>query len=305
MGGSSTRRPVNLPVRLAQPGADDVVEQRAQRLDHQVEGAGDQDGAVAEGPVPADPGDAGRERLGQQQAVEELPPVVPQPVDGRPFVATVEGPQEVAPVPPVEQEQRRGLAHEVGHERHPLGRRQVPRRQPGVGVDHVGGDERVLEVEGGQMAVGGEDGLAGPVGAVGLGRPARRRADPGVLDDRGEVDVADVGGPSRRRPDRGRTPDGRPRPSGPTGPGGGPPGSGPRSRCRRRTARRSRGPGRPAGAAPRGRPSRPPAGPGWAGTRPPARPGPWPGDARDSWRCTRPRPGNDHSGTTMGWPSLS
>ncbi len=27
--------------------------------------------------------------------------------------------------------------------------------------------------------------------------------------------------------------------------------------------------------------------------------------ARCSWRWTRPRPGNDHSGTTMGWPSAS
>ena len=34
----------------------------------------------------------------------------------------------------------------------------------------------------------------------------------------------------------------------------------------------------------------------------PARAGLW---ARVSWPCTRPRPGNDHSGTTMGWPLAS
>ncbi len=32
---------------------------------------------------------------------------------------------------------------------------------------------------------------------------------------------------------------------------------------------------------------------------------PWPRLARVSWRCTRPRPGNDQAGTTMGWPSAS
>ena len=45
------------------------------------------------------------------------------------------------------------------------------------------------------MAVGGEDGLPGPVGPVGLDRLAGRRAHPGVLDDRRQVDLADVGGP--------------------------------------------------------------------------------------------------------------
>ena len=123
MGGSSSSRPVKRAVGLAQAGADDLVEQRAQGLDHEVEGAGDQDGAVAEGPVLADPGDAGRERLGQQQVVEELPAVVAEPVDRGALVAAVEGAQEVAPVASVEGEQRRCLAHEVGHEGGPLGRR--------------------------------------------------------------------------------------------------------------------------------------------------------------------------------------
>ena len=156
-----------LAVLLAQPGADDVVEQGAQRLDHQIESSGDQEGAVAERPVPAHPGDAGGKGLGQQQAVEELPPVVPQPVDRGTLVAAVEGAEEVAAVPTVECQERRGLCHEVGHERRPFRRGQMTGGQPGVGVDHVGRDEGVLEVEGGQMPVGGEDGLAGPVGPVG------------------------------------------------------------------------------------------------------------------------------------------
>ena len=150
---------------------------------------------MAEGLVGPHPGDARREGLGQQQVVEQVPPVVVQPGGRRPFVAPVEGAQEVAPVPTVEGQQRRRLGHQVGHEGGPLGRRQVAGGQPGVGVDHVGGDQGVLEVEGGQVAVGGEDVLPGPVGPVGLDRLARRGADPGVLDDRGQVDLADVGGP--------------------------------------------------------------------------------------------------------------
>ncbi len=61
------------PSVLAQAGAHDLVEQRPQRLDHEVEGPGDEHGAVPERPVGADPGDAGREGLGQQQVVEQLP----------------------------------------------------------------------------------------------------------------------------------------------------------------------------------------------------------------------------------------
>ncbi len=183
------------PSLLAQAGADDLVEQRPERLDHEVEGAGDEDGAVAERLVGPDPCDPGRERLGQQEMVEQVPPVVAQPVHRGAVVAAVEGAQEVAPVAPVEGQQRRRLGDQVGHECGPLAGRQVPRGQPGVGVDHVGGDERVLEVEGRQVALGGEDVLPGPVGAVGLDRLARCRPHPGVLDDRGEVDLVDVGGP--------------------------------------------------------------------------------------------------------------
>ena len=262
-------------------------------------------GPVAERLVGPDPGDARRERLGQQQVVEEVPPVVPQPGGRCPLVAPVEGAQEVAPVAAVEGQQRRRLGQQVGDEGGPLGRRQVARGQPGVGVDHVRGDEGVLQVEGGEVPVGGEDVLPGPVGPVGLDRLARRGAHPGVLDDRREVDLAHVGGPVDGAPGRGRRWPGRRRPCGPTGPAAGRPGRGRRSRCRRRRARRSRGPGRPAGAAPRGRPSTRPACPG-SGSDPTTRSASDMAlEARVSWRWTRPRPGKDHSGTTMGWPSWS
>ena len=48
--------------------------------------------------------------------------VLPQLVDGRVLEAPVEGAQEVATVTPVEGEQGRRLAQQVGHEARPAGR---------------------------------------------------------------------------------------------------------------------------------------------------------------------------------------
>ncbi len=143
----------------------------------------------------AHPGDAGRERLGQQEMVEELPPVVPQTGGGSSLVAAVERPEEVSPVTPVEQEERRGLPHQVGDETGPFGRRQVAGGQPGVGIDHVGGDEGVLQIEGGQVTIGGEHGGPRARRPVGFGGAGGRGAHPGVFDDRRQVDVVDIGGP--------------------------------------------------------------------------------------------------------------
>ena len=71
----------------------------------------------------------------------------------RALVAAVEAAQEVTPVAPVESEQRRRFAQDPRGEPGPVGDGQVPAREPGVGLDHVRGDEGVLEVEGGQVAL--------------------------------------------------------------------------------------------------------------------------------------------------------
>ena len=86
--------------------------------------------------------------------------------------------------------------------------------------------------------------------------PARRgQADPGVGDDRRQVDVVDRTGPSRSPPGRSRSRAG-PRAAGVSHSSiSRSTGRWPRSRCRRRTARRSRGPGRPRPGAPRAWPS--------------------------------------------------
>ena len=60
------------------------------------------------------PGEAGRERLGEQQVVEQLPRVVAQQRRRGAVVAAVEAAQEVAPVAAVEGEQRRRLAERGG-----------------------------------------------------------------------------------------------------------------------------------------------------------------------------------------------
>jgi len=111
--------------------------------------------------------------------MEELPSVVPEPGDGCALVPAVEGSEEVPPVLSVEEQEGGGLGDEVGHEEGPLHRGQVPGGQPGIGVDHVGGDQGVLEIEGGQVAFGREDGLgarSARLGRVDLPGVVRTRA---------------------------------------------------------------------------------------------------------------------------------
>ena len=110
------------------------------------------------------------------------------------LVAPVEVAQEVAAVDAVELQQARGLGHRAQRVAQPLAAVEAARRQPRVALDDVAGDQRVLEVEGGDVALGVEHLAAQPLGAVGA-RLARLGLDPGVLDDRGQVDRADVGRP--------------------------------------------------------------------------------------------------------------
>ena len=227
---------------------------------------------------------------------------------GRParLVAPVEVAEEVAAVAPVEGEQRRGLGQRPQREAEPVVAGEAPGGQPRVRGHDVRGDEGVLEVEGGEVAVGRQH-LARGAGRP-RSRPSGRRRSVrtrACCDHRRQVDVVDVGGPvddpgveAERRlvgvVERARS-----------GRAGGRRRRSPRTRRRRRRARRSRGPARPPPASPRAGPTTRPACPAGAGAGGPSRPArgwSWPGS---SWPWTRPRPGNDHSGTTIGWPSLS
>ena len=143
----------------------------------------------------AHPADAGRERLGQQQVAEHLGGVGLELVDRRLVEAAVEVAQEVAAVAPVERQQRRGLDQRLHHVAQPVVAGQAPGGQPRVRGHDVAGDERVLQVEDGEVALGGEHLAPQPVGPVLDRAPARRRAHPGVLHDRGQVNVVHVGGP--------------------------------------------------------------------------------------------------------------
>jgi hypothetical protein len=126
--------------------------------------------------------DARGERAGQQ-LFEELPTVGRQLVHGSVFITPIERAQEVTAVPAVQGQERGRFAHEIGHEANPPRGGEVPAGQPGVAVHHVGGDQGVLEVEDGQVAVGRQDGPARPLGALVDDGFARRRAHAGVLDD--------------------------------------------------------------------------------------------------------------------------
>ena len=57
----------------AHVGTDDVVEKRAERLDHEVQGACYEQRPVAKCPVLADTADPGGERLGHEQVARQFP----------------------------------------------------------------------------------------------------------------------------------------------------------------------------------------------------------------------------------------
>src|SRR5437763_15378676 len=97
------------------------------------------------------------ERLQEEQVAEQLPRVSANAVDRGPLVAAVEVAKEVAPVAPVEGEERGRLPEGAGREPGPLGAVHGRRGEPGERLHHVGGDERVLEVEGGHMPAGRQD----------------------------------------------------------------------------------------------------------------------------------------------------
>jgi len=70
------------------------------------------------------------------------------------FVAAVEAAEEVTPVAAVDGEQPRRFRDQAGDHPRPLRQAEVPGRQPGIALDDVRGDERVLEVEDGSRGSG-------------------------------------------------------------------------------------------------------------------------------------------------------
>ena len=137
-------------------GADDVVEQRAERLEHEVQRPRDQQRPVAELAVLAHPPYPGREGLLQEQVAGELRGFPAKFPEVGVLVAAVEPAQEVAPVDHVEREHPRRFEQGAHREAGTLGQVHVPRGEPGVGVDDVGRHQGVLQVEDGELAVGRE-----------------------------------------------------------------------------------------------------------------------------------------------------
>ena len=116
-------------------------------------------------------------------------------LDRRVLVPAVEVAQEVGAVGPIELQQAGRLEHRAQRVPHPLGGVEPACRQPRVALDDVRGDQRVLEVERHDLALRIEHLLAHACHAVGADRRSRRGLHPGVLDDRRQVDLGDVGRP--------------------------------------------------------------------------------------------------------------
>ena len=84
----------------------------------------------------------------QEQVAEQLPGVGADALDGGALVAAVEGAEEVAAVAAVDAEQPWALGQDSPAASWARSeRREVAGREPGVGLDDVRVDERLLEVE--------------------------------------------------------------------------------------------------------------------------------------------------------------
>ena len=248
---------------------------------------------------------AGRERLGQDELAEHLGRVLVELLDRGALVAAVEEAQEVAAVPAVEGQQRRaprpGSWPRSGAARRGRGGGWPARRRTSTTLEamSVFSRSKAARWRSGRQHLAPQPVVrgSGPVRAPGRG------PDPGVLDDRRQVDLADVAVPvdrprgskqnvglvvGVRRVPQGEQPvdavdglalgvgavelDVAEGPLGLLAPlldGGAPLGLLAPQRQRRDSTFSAR-----------------------SSTV----------LARSSWPCTRPRPGNDHSGTTMGWP---
>ena len=197
-GGGRRREPAVVDAAArAHLGRDDVIEQRLQGSDHEVEGAGDEQGHVAGLPVLADPADPPRERLGEDEVAEHLRAVGVDAVHRGALEAPVEVAQEVAAVPAIQRQKTGRLAEGAGHETDPVQVVELPGGEPRVAGHHVRSDQRVLQVEHGQLPLGGEHLAAEPggagIGAAGAGAGGHLEA--GLLHHRRQVHLLHVVGP--------------------------------------------------------------------------------------------------------------
>ena len=178
-------------------GCDDVVEQRPQGGDHEVERAGDEQCHVPGLPVLADAADALGERPGDEEVAEHLGAVRVDAVHVGPLETPVEVAQEVAAVLAVQCQQPGRLAERAGHEAEAVEVVEFPGGEPRVAGHHVRGDQRVLQVEHGQVPFGRQHLAAQP----GRARAAAARTgagshlQTGLLHHRRQVDPLHVVGP--------------------------------------------------------------------------------------------------------------
>ena len=178
-------------------GRDDVVEQGSQGRHHEVQCSRDEQGHVAGLPVLADASDPLGERLGDDQVAEHLRAVGVDAVYRSAVEAAVEVTQEVAAVAAVQRQQPRCLRQRAGGETHPVEVVEVPCGQPRVAGHDIRGDQSVLQVEDGELALGCEDLAAQPrrAGLSPASPGAGRHLQPGLRHHRRQVHLLHVVGP--------------------------------------------------------------------------------------------------------------
>ena len=108
---------------------------------------------MAERTVLPDPADPGGEALREDDVAEQLSSLLGDLVDRSVLVATIEVAEEVGAVAAVELEQAWCLGRRAQHIAQALVVVESAGRQERVALDDVGGDQRVLQVERGEVAI--------------------------------------------------------------------------------------------------------------------------------------------------------
>ena len=136
-----------------------------------------------------------RECLGQEQVAEHLRRIGVELAHRRTPVTPVEVAQEIGAVAAVPPPQAGCLREGAQGEAHSLGSIEPPGSEPCVGLDHIAGDQGVLEVECGEMACRVQHCGAQALVAAGPGAGLGRGLDACLGDDGRQMHVGDVGGP--------------------------------------------------------------------------------------------------------------
>ena len=151
---------------LLERWADDVVEERFEVLDNEVECTGDEHGSMARRTMHADPADGIGVRVFDEEVAEQFSSVAFELFDRCVVVTPIEVSQELDTVSAVKPLQADRFSEAFEDQSGSLCSIEVAGGEPTLGTNHVGVDQRVFEVKGSELTAFVEHLFAQPLGAA-------------------------------------------------------------------------------------------------------------------------------------------